>query len=190
MRFSKAIDDDVEGSWQQQELRKLEQRITELLVQNEDLKQKLEQKNFDEVYRENELLKMELKNMYALQEENKDLREDLERAKSLTYEERMKEVMEENQRLRRRNGELIIKLSDLELKMAQMETQDVLESELQRAHLKSIQGGSGPAARPQTAAGALMRKKEDMEMFDDDDGFFDKELTELIKRSQQSLAEL
>lgn len=66
------------------------------------------------MYRDNELLKMELKNMYALQEENKDLREDLERAKSLTYEERMKDVMEENQRLRRRNGELIIKMTDLE----------------------------------------------------------------------------
>lgn len=32
MRFTKAIDDDVEGGWQQQEIRKLEQRITELLV--------------------------------------------------------------------------------------------------------------------------------------------------------------
>lgn len=57
---------------------------------------------------------MELKNMYAIQEENKDLREDLERQKSLTYEDRMKEVMEENHRLRRRNGELIIKCTDLE----------------------------------------------------------------------------
>lgn len=65
------------------------------------------------MYRDNELFKMELKNMYALQEENKDLREDLERATSLTYEERMKDVMEENQRLRRRNGELIIKMTDL-----------------------------------------------------------------------------
>ena len=57
---------------------------------------------------------MEIKNMYAIQEENKDLKEDLERLKSMTYEDRMKEAMEENKRLRRRNGELIIKVSDLE----------------------------------------------------------------------------
>ena len=56
--------------------------------------------------------------MYAIQEENKDLREDLERLRSLTYEDRMKDVMEENARLRRRNGELIIKLSDMEDAMA------------------------------------------------------------------------
>lgn len=52
--------------------------------------------------------------MYAIEEENKDLREDLERLKSMTYEDRMKEAMEENKRLRRRNGELIIKVTDLE----------------------------------------------------------------------------
>ena len=51
--------------------------------------------------------------MYAIQEENKDLREDLDRLKSMTYEDRMKEAMEENKRLRRRNGELIIKVTDL-----------------------------------------------------------------------------
>jgi len=90
---------------------------------------------------------MELKNMYALQEENKDLREDLERAKSLTYEERMKDIMEENQRLRRRNGELIIKCSDLELEMVQVkENQSEFESEVQRSHLKAMTSGS--SARP------------------------------------------
>lgn len=66
------------------------------MVANEDLRGKLEKKQYDEVYRENELLKMELKNMYLIQEENKDLREDLERLKNLTYEDRMKEVLEEN----------------------------------------------------------------------------------------------
>lgn len=35
---------------------------------------------------------MELKNMYIIQEENNDLREDLERLKTLTYEDRMKNV--------------------------------------------------------------------------------------------------
>jgi hypothetical protein len=52
--------------------------------------------------------------MYVIQEENKDLREDLERLNSLTYEDRMRDTIEENKRLRRRNGELIIKVTDLE----------------------------------------------------------------------------
>jgi hypothetical protein len=42
-------------------------------------------------------LKLELKNMYILQEENNDLREDLERLKSLTYEQRMKDLVSENE---------------------------------------------------------------------------------------------
>ena len=42
--------------------------------------------------------------MYILQEENKDLKEDLEDLKSLTYEERMQQMAEENANLRKRNG--------------------------------------------------------------------------------------
>lgn len=91
---------------------------------NEDLNQKLNKKRYDEVYRENEMLKLEIKNMYAIQEENKDLRDDLERLKSMTYEDRMKEAMEENKRLKRRNGELIIKVTDLEAQIAKRSTID------------------------------------------------------------------
>lgn len=61
--------------------------------------------------------------MYAIQEENKDLREDLERLNSLTYEERMRDAMEENKRLRRRNGELIIKVTDLEAQIHKIKDQ-------------------------------------------------------------------
>jgi hypothetical protein len=99
---------------------KLEARITELLVENESLKAKLHQKKYDEVYRDNEILKLELKNMYALQEENNDLKEDLERLRSLTYEDRMKEAIDENKQLRRRNGELIIKVTDLEAEISKL----------------------------------------------------------------------
>jgi len=35
--------------------------------------------------------------MYILEEENKDLREDFERLKSLTYEDRMKDLVTENE---------------------------------------------------------------------------------------------
>ena len=61
--------------------------------------------------------------MYAIQEENKDLREDLERLNSLTYEDRMRDAMEENKRLRRRNGELIIKVTDLESQIHKIKDQ-------------------------------------------------------------------
>jgi hypothetical protein len=84
----------------------------------------LEKKTYSETYRENELLKLELKNMYAIEEENRDLREDLDRLKSLTYEDRMKEMVEENQRLRRRNGELIIKMSDMEDQMRDLKNSE------------------------------------------------------------------
>lgn len=62
-----AEDDDGPQS---QEIKKLEARITELLVINDDLNEKLSKKRYDEVYKENEILKLEIKNMYVLQEEN------------------------------------------------------------------------------------------------------------------------
>jgi len=40
--------------------------MTSLLVENSDLKKKLEKKNYDQVYRENQRLNLELKNMYIL----------------------------------------------------------------------------------------------------------------------------
>ena len=117
VKFASKADEESD-TWQNAEIKKLEMRITELLVTNEELRERLEKKKYDEVYRENELLKLEIKNMYAIQEENRDLREDLERMKSLTYEDRMKDAMEENKRLRRRNGELIIKVTELEEQIA------------------------------------------------------------------------
>jgi len=68
----------------------------------------LEAKNFEEVYKENEMLKKEVKSMYILLEENNDLREELERLRQMSYNDRVKESGEENQKLRRRNGELLI----------------------------------------------------------------------------------
>ena len=68
----------------------------------------MEAKNYEEVYKENELLKKEVKSMYILLEENNDLREELERLRQMSYNDRVKESGEENQKLRRRNGELLI----------------------------------------------------------------------------------
>lgn len=53
-------------------------------------------------------MKQELKNMYILQEENKDLREDYNRLKRLSYDDKIKEMAEENLTLRKRNGMLLI----------------------------------------------------------------------------------
>lgn len=47
-------------------------------MENEEYKVKLQQKHYDQVYRDNKMMQLELKNMYILQEENKDLREELE----------------------------------------------------------------------------------------------------------------
>lgn len=55
--------------------------------------------------------------MYIIQEENKDLKEDYERLKSLTYEDKVRELIEENTGLKRRNGMLLIQVSDLENKV-------------------------------------------------------------------------
>lgn len=79
-----------------------------------DLREQLTQRKFDQTYKENQMLKLELKNMYILQEENRDLREDLERLRSLTYEQRMKDLVTENEQLRKRNGMLLIQMSELE----------------------------------------------------------------------------
>lgn len=68
----------------------------------------MEAKNYEEVYKENEMLKKEVKSMYILLEENNDLREELERLRQMSYNDRVKESGEENQKLRRRNGELLI----------------------------------------------------------------------------------
>lgn len=59
-------------------------------------------------------MKRELKSMQILQDENDDLREEVARLKAMSYEERVKEIGEENHRLRRRNGELLIQNTDLQ----------------------------------------------------------------------------
>ena len=63
------------------------------------------------------MLQLEVKNMYILQEENKDLREDLQRTKAISYDTKIKEMTEENQNLRRRNGQLLIEKEEVERKM-------------------------------------------------------------------------
>ena len=65
-------------------------------------------------------MKRELKSMQILQDENEDLREEVARLKAMSYEERVKEIGEENHRLRRRNGELLIQNTDLQAEIKQL----------------------------------------------------------------------
>ena len=58
--------------------------------------------------------------MYIISEENKDLREELDSLKSLTYESRMKTLASENETIRKRNGMLLIQVSELERKMEEL----------------------------------------------------------------------
>ena len=53
-------------------------------------------------------MKMELRNMEILLDENNDLKAELTKLKSLDNDDRTKVITEENQRLKRRNGELVI----------------------------------------------------------------------------------
>jgi hypothetical protein len=51
--------------------------VADMMMENNQLKTQLMEKNMTEVYRENKMLKLEIKNMYLLLEENKDLKEQL-----------------------------------------------------------------------------------------------------------------
>lgn len=87
MKFSdQQIDEDHEGNWQNIEIKKLQKTIEQMAIENEDLRKKLEKKNYDQVYKENTRLNMEVKSMYILMEENKDLKEDLNRLKNISYD--------------------------------------------------------------------------------------------------------
>jgi hypothetical protein len=42
------------------------------------------------------MMEMELKSMYIIMEENKDLKEDLARLKNISYDQKIKDINEEN----------------------------------------------------------------------------------------------
>jgi len=181
------IDDDHEGDWQQGEIKRLQDQVAGLVLENSDLKKKLEKKNYDQVYRENKRLQLELKNMYIIEEENKDLQEDLKRLKGISYDTKVKQMAEENDTLRKRNGFLLIEHEQMERKCKEAE-----EKLKQAEHLPMSAATTAGLARPQTAGGAFGRKKEDAQMLDDEDflkmnatDVFDKELAALIERNQK-----
>ena len=50
--------------------------------------------------------------MFALSDENKSMKADLERLRAMTWDARNQEIAEENKQLRRRNGELLVQMTD------------------------------------------------------------------------------
>lgn len=59
------MDDDGQN-WQNEEIKRLEGRLADLIVENQDLKTNLEKKHYDQVYRDNDRMVLELRNMYLL----------------------------------------------------------------------------------------------------------------------------
>ena len=62
-------------------------------------------------------MQLELKNMYILEQENKDLKEDFDRLKALSYDEKIKQMAQENAALRKRNGMLLIQADENQEKL-------------------------------------------------------------------------
>jgi flagellar biosynthesis GTPase FlhF len=121
-RKSQNIDDDHEGDWMSQEIKKLQSQLDELMKENSVLKKRLEKKNYEQVFVENEQLQLELKNMYFLLEENKDLKEELARLKNISYDQKVKEINQENTLLRKRNGHLLIQNEELQQTISDLKT--------------------------------------------------------------------
>ena len=49
-----------------EEIKKLHEKIADMVMQNSELTKKLDKKNYEDVYRENKRLQLELKNMYII----------------------------------------------------------------------------------------------------------------------------
>ena len=70
--------------------------------------------HLDEVYRENDMLRAQCMSLDAMVDENIELKRELEETRKMNVDQKAEEMAKENARLRKRNGELLIKSSDLE----------------------------------------------------------------------------
>ena len=75
---------------------------------------KMRQDHLDDIYRENDMLKAQCMSLDAMVDENNELRAEMAKQASMNQDEKSEKLAEENARLRKRNGELLIKSSDLE----------------------------------------------------------------------------
>ncbi len=85
------------------------------MEENKKFKGWLDERNYLTTFKENEQLKKENMSMYILMEENNDLKKELDGYKNITYDKRMKKLVEENNYLQKRVGELLKEVNDLEI---------------------------------------------------------------------------
>lgn len=55
-------------------------------------------------------------------EENNDLKEDIQRFKRINYDQHLESIETENQELRRRNGELLVKMTDMTKELQELKS--------------------------------------------------------------------
>lgn len=132
-------------------------------------------------------MKAELQNMYILQEENKDLKEELEAYKSITHDERMKVLKEENESMKVRIGQLLDKLYKLEDRTNKIESKSNKKelNQIEKKH-KPAQFEAAPLERPQTAQihsdydPLISRVSEELDL----------DILQMLERNKKQLAEL
>lgn len=58
--------------------------------------------------------------MFILSEENTELKDELEKMRAMTYDDRIKIVGTENLNLKKRNGELLVEITDVKAELAKL----------------------------------------------------------------------
>jgi len=136
--------------------------------------------------RENMRMKAELQNMYILQEENKDLKEELEVYKSITHDERMKVLKEDNESMKVRIGQLLGTIRMLEQRTDDIEAKQSKKSQEVKQKPKTIQFEE--IERPQTAQ---VRTEQGFDpLFSKVEYELDLDIQKMLERNKKQLAEL
>lgn len=128
------------------------------------------------------MMKAELQNMYILQEENKDLREELETYKSITHDERMKVLKEENESMKIRIGQLLERLYSLEERTNKIEVKST-QKELQKIQQPKLVDFT--MDRPQTA-----QTKSSQPLISQVSDELDLDIEKLLERNRKQLDDL
>lgn len=131
-------------------------------------------------------MKMELRNMEILLEENNDLKIELVKLRELSTDEKMKAIADENQRLKRRNGELVIKVTDMEMELNKIKKEQALVPKTQLSTAGMFHTTTGFFPRPQTA---VHRSAKIDDLLPDEDEDLDAISTQLDKELEQMIVQ-
>ena len=152
VRFKVPANIDDEEDWQHEKvINELKKKIEDLENDKLILGLQLTKSHQDEIFKENEILKLQLKSMDAMVEENYEMKEELVRLREMTYEERMKDMAEENKGLKKRTGELLIELTDVKAELFELKksTSHIPKEGKLQPKFNPV---FGMPARPQTAS--------------------------------------